>query len=180
MRGSITTTTRTQCRQASGSKATGRNSARNLSRPSRSSSAPSLSKASKSNAAPSLSRSSSITRPWTRRPRHRHSPSYLSRVHTPCIMQLVHCERRTAQRIHMSFCTAFFAGTVKCCGDRPHHQEGGGSRRDADQQGMYIRGAAMRSLEPNHVCLVLALSHIKSPQPKVSEYAWALCYPPSP
>ena len=26
-----------------------------------------------------------------------------------------------AQRIHMSFCTAFFAGTVKCCGDRPHH-----------------------------------------------------------
>ena len=85
-----------------------------------------------------------------------------------------------AQLIHMSFCTAFFAGTVKCCGDRPHHQEGGGSRRDADQQGMYIRGAAMRSLEPNHVCLVLALSHIKSPQPKVSEYAWALCYPPSP
>ena len=56
-----------------------------------------------------------------------------------------------AHLIHMSFCTAFFAGTVKCCGDRPHHQEGGGSRRDADQQGMYIRGAAMRSLEPNYV-----------------------------
>ena len=30
------------------------------------------------------------------------------------------------------------------------------------------------------MCLVLALSHIKSPQPEVSEYAWALCYPPSP
>ena len=29
------------------------------------------------------------------------------------------------------------------------------------------------------MCLVLALSHIKSPQPEVSEYAWALCYPPS-
>ena len=28
------------------------------------------------------------------------------------------------------------------------------------------------------MCLVLARSHIKSPQPEVSEYAWALCYPP--
>ena len=30
------------------------------------------------------------------------------------------------------------------------------------------------------MCLVLALSHNKSPQPEVSECAWALCYPPSP
>eukprot|EP00964_Phaeocystis_antarctica_P086739 scaffold54950_cov50-Phaeocystis_antarctica.AAC.1 len=41
---------------------------------------------------------------------------------------------------------------------------------------MYIRGAAMRSLEPNYV----PGSGPKSPQPKVSEYAWALCYPPPP
>ena len=66
-----------------------------------------------------------------------------------CNLYIVNVE--PAQRIYMSFCTAFLAGTVRCCGDRPHHSEGGGSRRDADQQGMYIRGAAMRSLEPNYV-----------------------------
>ena len=76
MRSSITTTTRTQCQRASGSKATGGYVAPSLSRPSRSSAAPSLSRTSRSNAARSLSR------PRTRQRRHRHSPLYLARVHT--------------------------------------------------------------------------------------------------
>eukprot|EP00964_Phaeocystis_antarctica_P004199 scaffold2266_cov62-Phaeocystis_antarctica.AAC.3 len=80
----------------------------------------------------------------------------------------------------MSFCTAFLAGTVRCCGDRQHNSEGGGSRRDADQQGMYIRGAAMRSLEPNYVLGSGPKPHQEPAQPEVSEYARALCYPPSP